>query len=360
MDVISPDLNVKMQQILSEDGKVLDEQNAPDLSDDELKEMYRWMLKLRVYDGRAIKLNRQGRLGFYAPLGGQEACQVASMAALNKSDWLFPSYRDIGAAMYHGMTIEQAFLYSRGQVGGARLADDVKMFPPQIIIAGHLLHATGAAQAGQYRGEDFVTISFFGDGATSQGDFHEALNYASVFKLPTIFFCQNNQYAISVPLERQMNSETIAQRALAYDMAGLQIDGNDPLAVYQATKEAADRARKGEGPTLIEAVTYRLGPHTMAGDDPKRYRAKSEEEEWREKKDPLKRFRTYLESKNLWSDEEEEKTIEDMMDAIAESIKKVEKMDQGSVVDLLDDVFEDMPPHVAELKETFAEAGGES
>lgn len=357
VDVISPDLKVEMQQILSEDGQVRDEKNVPDLSDDELKDMYRWMLKLRVYDERAINLNRQGRLGFYAPLGGQEACQIATMAALEKSDWLFPSYRDIGAAMYHGMTLEQAFLYSRGEVGG--FPADVNMFPPQIIIAGHLLHATGYAWASKFRKEGHVSISFFGDGATSQGNFHEALNFASVFDLPTIFFCQNNHYAISVPLERQMKSETIAQRALAYDIAGIQIDGNDPLAVYQATKEAADRARKGEGPTLIEAITYRLGPHTMSGDDPKRYREKTEEDEWRTK-DPMKRFRAYLDRKGLWSDEEEEKTIEEMRESIAASIKKVETADKGSLTDLFDAVFEDTPPHVTELKETFAKAGGES
>lgn len=359
MDLISPDLKVKMQQILSEDGKVQDEQQVPDLSDDQLKDLYSWMLKLRVLDGRAIKLNRQGRLGFYAPLGGQEACQVASMAALEKSDWLFPSYRDVGAAMYHGLPLEKVFLHSRGQLGGSRIPDDVNMFPTQIIIAGHLLHAAGAAWAGKLRGEDFVTISFFGDGATSQGDFHEALNFASVFKLPTIFFCQNNHYAISVPLERQMNSESIAQKAISYDMAGIQVDGNDALAVYQATKEAADRARKGEGPTLIETITYRLGPHTMSGDDPKRYREQQEEAEWRER-DPLKRFRTYLESKNLWSDEAEQATIDEMMDEIGDTIKKVEKADNGSVADLLDNVYVEMPPHVAELKEAFAQAGGES
>lgn len=357
MDVISPDLKVKMQQVLSKDGQVLDENNVPDLSDDQLQDMYRWMLKLRVYDERAIRLNRQGRLGFYAPIGGQEACQVASMAALKKSDWLFPSYRDTGASMYHGMTLEQAFLYSRGQTN--QFPQDVNMFPPQIIIAAHLLHATGVAWASQLRKEDHVSISFFGDGATSQGDFHEALNFAAVFKLPVIFFCQNNHYAISVPLERQMNNETIAQRALAYDMAGLQIDGNDPLAVYQATKEAADRARRGEGPTLIEAITYRLGPHTMSGDDPRRYRQEEEESEWRER-DPLIRFRAYLESKNLWNDEEEEKTIAEMTETIAENIKKVEKAPNGSLSELLDNVYKEMPPHIAELKEAFAEAGGES
>lgn len=358
MELIQSEIDVKAQQILSEDGQIVDEQNNPNLSDEQLKDIYRWMLRIRVYDGRAIRLNRQGRLGFYAPMGGQEACQIASMAALRRSDWLFPSYRDIGAAMYHGMPMEQAFLYSRGQGGSGRIPDDVNMFPPQIIIAGQLLHASGAAWAIKLKGEDHVSIAFFGDGATSQGNFHEALNFASVFNLPAIFFCQNNQYAISVPLEKQMKSKTIAQRALAYDIAGIRVDGNDALAVYQATKEAADRARNGEGPTLIEAVTYRLGPHTMAGDDPKRYREKGEEEMWREKRDPLKRLRKYLERKNLWSEEEEEATTEEMMNEIAENMKKVESMDKGSVADLLDNVYVEAPPHVVEQKEAIVRAGG--
>lgn len=359
MDLISPDLKVEMQQILSEDGKVNAGQTVPDLSDDELKDMYRWMLRLRVFDGRVIKLNRQGRLGFYAPLGGQEACQVASMAALRKSDWLLPSYRDMGASMYHGIPLEQVFLYSRGQSGAGRIPDDVNMFPPQIIIAAHLLHASGIAWASKLRDKDDVAISFFGDGATSQGDFHEALNFAAVYKLPAIFFCQNNRYAISVPLHKQMNNETIAQRALAYDMAGIQIDGNDPLAVYQATKEAADRARKGEGPTLIEALTYRLGPHTMSGDDPKRYRERTEEDEWRER-DPMTRFRNYLESKNLWSDAEEEATVNEMNDEISATMKKVEQMDKGSIAELLDTVYAEEPKDYTAFKQVFLQKGGEA
>ncbi|WP_188646608.1 pyruvate dehydrogenase (acetyl-transferring) E1 component subunit alpha [Marinithermofilum abyssi] len=342
----------EMFQILNENGEINDGQQAPDLSDDELKDMYAWMLKIRTFDGRAIKLNRQGRLGFYAPMAGQEACQIASMAALKKSDWLFPSYRDMGTAMYHGFPVEQVFLYSRGQINGMKVPEDVNMFPPQIIIAGHVPHCAGAGWAYRLRDEDKVAISFFGDGATSEGDFHEGLNFAAVYDANSIFFCQNNQYAISVPLSKQMRSETIAQKAIAYGIHGIQVDGNDALAVYQATKEAADRARKGEGPTLIEAVTYRFGPHTMAGDDPGRYRTKEEEQEWTNK-DPLVRFRKYLESKGLWNDEEEERVKEEILNEMNEAIKKVEKMPKGTVEELIDDTYTNIPPILQKQKEEY-------
>ncbi|PTX60251.1 pyruvate dehydrogenase E1 component alpha subunit [Melghirimyces profundicolus] len=343
----------EMFQILNENGEIVEGQRAPDLSDDELKDIYRWMLRIRTFDGRAIKLNRQGRLGFYAPMAGQEACQIASMAALKRSDWLFPSYRDLGTAMFHGLPMEMGFLYSRGMKNGMKIPDDVNMFPPQIIIAGHVPHAAGAGWAFRLREEDHVAIAFFGDGATSEGDFHEGLNFAGVYDANAIFFCQNNQYAISVPLSKQTRSETIAQKAVAYGIHGIQVDGNDALAVYQATKEAADRARRGEGPTLIEGVTYRLGPHTMAGDDPGRYRTKEEEENWASKKDPLKRFRKYLESKNLWSDEEEEKTKEEVLEEMNEAIKKVEKMPKGTVAELIEDVYTETPALLKKQKEEY-------
>lgn len=340
-------------QILDSEGGIIEGQQAPDLSDDELKKIYRWMLRVRAYDGRAIKLNRQGRLGFYAPMAGQEACQIASMAALKRSDWLFPSYRDVGASMFHGMSMEMAFLYSRGQIDGMKIPEDVNMFPPQIIIAAQVLHAAGAGWAYRLRDEDRVAIAFFGDGATSEGDFHEGLNFAGVYDSNSIFFCQNNQYAISVPFSKQTKAETIAQKAVAYGITGVRVDGNDALAVYQVTKEAADRARKGEGPTLIEAVTYRVGPHTMAGDDPGRYRTKEEEESWTSKRDPLNRFRKYLESKGLWSDEEEEKTVEELMDEMGEMIKKVEKMPKGTVSDLIDDLYTETPAILKKQKDEY-------
>ncbi len=350
--VIEPKLETEMWTILNEEGEINEGQQAPDLSDEELKDLYRWMLRIRTYDGRAIRLNRQGRLGFYAPMAGQEACQIGSVAALRKSDWLFPSYRDFGAMFYHGLPMELAFLYSRGQIGGGKIPEDVNMFPPQIIIAAQCLHGAGAGWAFRLRNEDHVTLTLFGDGATSQGDFHEALNFASVYDSQAIFFCQNNAYAISVPLKKQMRSETIAQKAIAYGIAGVRIDGNDIFAVYQATKEAAERARRGEGPTLIEAVTYRLGPHTMSGDDPSRYRTKEEEEE-AAKRDPLIRFRKYLEKRNLWSEEEEESTKQEMLDEMAAALKKVEQMPKGSVEDIIEDVYTNTPERLRKQKEAF-------
>jgi pyruvate dehydrogenase E1 component alpha subunit len=339
-------------QILNPDGEINKGQEPPELSDEELKDLYRWMYGLRVFDQRAIKLNRQGRLGFYAPMAGQEACQIGSVAALNKDDFFFPSYRDMGAAMYHGLPMEQVFLYSRGQKGSGQIPEGVNMFPPQIIIAAHVLHAAGVAWGFNLKGEKKVAIALFGDGATSQGDFHEGLNFAAVYNAPAIFFVQNNHYAISVPLEKQMKSKTIAQKAVAYDIHGVRIDGNDILAVYKAVKEAADRGRNGEGPTLIEAVTYRLGPHTMAGDDPGRYRKKEEETDW-EKREPIRRFRKYLQNKGLWSEEWEKQIEQEMLDQIAETIKKVEKMDKGQITDLFEYVYTDMTPDLKKQKEAY-------
>lgn len=350
--VIEPKSKTDLWTILNPDGEVNSGQQVPDLSEEELKDLYRWMLRIRTYDGRAIRLNRQGRLGFYAPMAGQEACQIGTMAALRRSDWLFPSYRDLGAMFYHGYPMELAFLYSRGQNGGGKIPEGVNMFPPQIIIAAHLLHAAGAGWAFRLRGEDHVTLSLFGDGATSQGDFHEGLNFAAVYDSPAIFFCQNNGYAISVPVEKQMRSETIAQKAIAYGIHGVRIDGNDIFAVYQATREAAERARRGEGPTLIEAVTYRLGAHTMSGDDPSRYRTKEEEQQATER-DPLIRFRKYMEKRNLWSEAEEEATKQEMLDEMAEALKKVEQMPKGSVEEIIEDVYTKMPEQLKAQKEAF-------
>ncbi|SDX12281.1 pyruvate dehydrogenase E1 component alpha subunit [Marininema mesophilum] len=343
----------EMFQILNENGKVIKGQKVPDLTDEELKDLYRWMLRIRTFDGRAIKLNRQGRLGFYAPMAGQEASQIASMIALKKSDMLYPSYRDVGAAMYHGLPMENVFLNSRGQIHGMKTPDDVNAYPPQIIIAAQVLHCAGSGWAFRLKKQDDVAICFFGDGATSEGDFHEGLNFAAVNDANSIFFCQNNQYAISVPIHKQMKSETIAQKAIGYGIAGIRVDGNDALAVYQATKEAAERARKGEGPTLIEAVTYRVGPHTMAGDDPGRYRTKDEEETWTSKRDPLKRLRNYLDSKGLWSDEEEEKVQTEVLDEINETIKKVEKAPKGTVAELMDGLYKETPPMVTKQKDEY-------
>ncbi len=340
-----------MRQILDTEGKIVEGQIPPELSDEKLKHLYRWMFRLRVYDALSIKLNRQGRLGFYAPLGGQEACQIGAAAALRKTDWIFPSYRDLGASMYHGWPIAGTYKWSRGQIDGMKIPEDVNLFPPQIIIAQQTIHAAGAGWKFRLKNEDHVALTFFGDGATSEGDFHEGLNFAAVMKAQTIFFNQNNGYAISVPLEQQTNSETIAQKAIAYGMKGIRIDGNDIFAVYQTVSEAAERARRGEGPTLIEAITYRLGPHSMSGDDPTRYRPQTEEEEWKEGKDPVKRFRLYLEAQGLWSQEWEAELEKEMKAEISAAINEVQRAPIGEVDELMEFVFEEMPADLKKQQE---------
>lgn len=270
-------------------------------------EMYQWMLKMRKTDEKLLRMQRQGRIGTYAPFSGQEAAQIGSAFALEKTDWMCPSYRDLAAALVHGMPFEQVLHYVKGHLYGGRTPEDVNILPIQIIIAAQTLHATGIAMAAKLKGETTVAVSYCGDGATSEGDFHEALNFAAVYRLPAIFFVQNNQYAISVPLKQQMASKTIAQKAIAYGMHGVQVDGNDVVAVYEVMKEAVARARSGEGPTLIEALTYRFGPHTTS-DDPTKYRAAEEAEEWK-KKDPLLRMKKWLVREGLWTEEQEAELV---------------------------------------------------
>ncbi len=309
-------------QLLDENGH-FDDSKGYDFDDELLVKMYKWMVKMRSFDVRLLKMQRQGRIGTYAPFSGQEAAQIGSALALDLKDWIFPSYREIAACVTHGLPMKQVLLYVKGHFEGGKVPKELNIFPIQIIIAAQALHATGCAWASKLKGEKQVSVSYFGDGATSEGDFHEALNFASVHKVPTIFFCQNNQWAISVPLKKQTVSSTIAQKAIAYGMKGVQVDGNDGLAVYQVMKEAVARARNGEGPTLIEAVTYRQGPHTTA-DDPTKYREKKEVENWINVKDPITRFRQFLEKKNLWTGSQEEALQKTCNEEIDQAIREAE------------------------------------
>ncbi|HEY8342337.1 MAG TPA: pyruvate dehydrogenase (acetyl-transferring) E1 component subunit alpha [Calditerricola sp.] len=345
-------------QILAPDGTVVNPDLMPELSDDQLRELMRRMVFTRIWDQRAISLNRQGRLGFYAPVAGQEASMIGSEFALNKDDFILPSYRDIPQMVWHGLPLYQAFLYSRGHIHGGQIPEDVHVLMPQIIIAAQCTQTVGVAMAFKLRGEKRVAICYFGDGATSQGDFYEGMNFAGVYRVPAIFFCQNNRYAISVPLHKQTAAPTLAQKAVAAGIRGVRVDGMDVLAVYRVTKEAAERARNGEGATLIEALTYRYGPHTMAGDDPTRYRTNEEFSEW-EQKDPLIRFRRFLEAKGLWSEEDENRVIEEAKQAVADAIKKADEwMPKQKVTDLIDAMYETLPPHLEEQKAEFAAREG--
>ncbi len=263
------------------------------------------MVYTRILDQRSISLNRQGRLGFYAPTAGQEASQLASHFALEKEDWILPGYRDVPQIVWHGLPLWKAFLFSRGHFVGNQAPEGVNVLAPQIIIGAQYIQTAGVALGLKKRGKKNVAITYTGDGGSSQGDFYEGINFAGAFKAPAIFIVQNNQYAISTPRELQTAAKTIAQKGIAAGIPCIQVDGMDALAVYVATRDARERAINGEGPTLIETVCYRYGPHTMSGDDPTRYRTSDIDNEW-VTKDPIVRFRIYLEGKGLWSEAKED------------------------------------------------------
>jgi pyruvate dehydrogenase E1 component alpha subunit len=341
-------------QILNEEGQVVNEAAMPELTDEQLKELMRRMVYTRVLDQRSISLNRQGRLGFYAPTAGQEASQIASHFALESEDFILPGYRDVPQLIWHGLPLYQAFLFSRGHFMGNQIPEGVNALPPQIIIGAQIIQTAGVALGMKLRGKKAVAVTYTGDGGASQGDFYEGMNFAGAYKAPAIFIVQNNRFAISTPVEKQSAAKTIAQKAVAVGIPGIQVDGMDPLAVYAAVREARERAVNGEGPTLIETLTFRYGPHTMAGDDPTRYRTKDLENEW-EKKDPIVRFRKFLEAKGLWSQEEEEKVIEQAKEDIKEAIAKADQAPKQKVTDLISIMFEELPYNLKEQYEIYKE-----
>ncbi len=284
-----------MFNLINADGTVRD--RLP-VTLDETKALYDDMVEARVYDEKSMAMQRQGRLATYAPFRGQEAAQIGAAAALRPGDWVAGTYRDAALNWKAGYPWRLLILGRTGDERGGEVPPDVNVLPPSITVGGHMIHAVGLAWAEKLRGTRRIALTSFGDGATSEGDFHEAMNFAAVYETPTVFFCQNNGWAISYPTEDQTRTETIAEKADAYGMPGVRIDGNDVVAVLVAVREAAERARSGKGPSLIEAVTYRLGPHTTA-DDPGRYRDDNEVELW-EARDPLERVRRLLERSGAW------------------------------------------------------------
>ncbi|TQR07180.1 pyruvate dehydrogenase (acetyl-transferring) E1 component subunit alpha [Psychrobacillus soli] len=344
----------EMFQILNEEGKIVNEEANPNLSDEELVELMSRMVFTRILDQRSISLNRQGRLGFYAPTAGQEASQLASQFALEKEDFILPGYRDVPQIVWHGLPLYQAFLFSRGHFMGNQIPEGVNVFPPQIIIGAQFIQAAGVALGMQKRGKKAIAITYTGDGGSSQGDFYEGINFAGAYRSPAVFIVQNNQYAISTPRELQTSAKTIAQKGIAAGIPSVQVDGMDPLAVYVATKDARDRAINGEGPSLIETVCYRYGPHTMAGDDPTRYRTSDTDSAW-EKKDPLVRFRTYLEAKGIWNEEKEAEVIEKAKEEIKEAIKKADAAPKQKVTDLINIMYEENPYNLDEQLAYYTE-----
>ena len=337
---IEPQFPTERLSILDSDGK-LDTELEPKLPPDDLKRLYRAMVLGRRLDERMLKLQRQGRIGTFAPIKGQEASQIGSVFTLKPIDWMVPSFRETASMLWRGWPIEKMLSFFAGRLEGAQPGPEQRDLPITIPVATQLPHAVGIGYGIQYRGEGAVVMVYFGDGATSEGDFHEACNFAGVWHVPVIFVCQNNQWAISVPLKKQTNSRTIAQKALAYGFPGIQVDGNDVLAVYAASRDAVEKARAGQGPTLIECVTYRLGVHTTA-DDPTKYRSDEEVKAW-EQKDPLTRFRAYLEKKGLIDPSVDEQVDEE----IARAVERFEAMPPANPLGMFDHAYAELPQGVA-------------
>jgi pyruvate dehydrogenase E1 component alpha subunit len=341
-------LKGKMFQILKPDG-TLQADRKPPIDDQTTLTLFKKMVFISIADQRALLLQRQGRFGTYAPIRGQEACQVGSAYVLQKGDWVFPAFREIGATVMMGIPLKNFYLYWMGNEMGSRSPEGINFMPVSIPVGTHIPHAVGAAWAAKIKGEKIVTIAYFGDGATSKGDFHEAMNFAGVFKTPTVFFCQNNQFAISVPRALQTASKTIAQKAIGYGFEGIQVDGNDLFAVITATKEAVEKARSGGGPTLIEGVTFRFGPHTTA-DDPTKYRTEQEIDPWKPL-DPLVRLRLYLKGKGLWTEEIERGMADEAQKEIDQVVKDAEAIPAPEVEEIFKYVFAEMTPPLKEQLE---------
>ena len=328
-------------QILDDHGTIHDVPGYPidDLDADDFKALYRHMVVARRVDKQAINLQRQGQLGVYASLLGQEAAQVGGAYALQPQDWVFPSYREMGTALVRGVNPGQILHLFRGTWLSNHNPYDTNFGLLSIPIGTQALHAAGFAMAARFDAKDLVVMAYFGDGATSEGDPHEALNFAAVYDAPCVFFVQNNQYAISTPLSEQTKAPTIAHKAVGYGMPGYRCDGNDVLASYAVTRQAVERARRGEGPSLIEAVTYRMEAHTTA-DDPTRYRTPEEMAEW-QRRDPIARFETFMRAEGLLDDDIKAE-IDEEVDRLAGLIRdEVYDAPHGDPLELFAHVFAD-------------------
>jgi pyruvate dehydrogenase E1 component alpha subunit len=331
------------RQLLRPDGTLVD--GAAPLPDDEVRAAYRWMLLSRMLDERAVSLQRQGRIGTFAAAYGQEASVVGTALALDPGrDWLIPQYRESTAMIHHGYPLDRLFLYYLGNPVGMELPEDVRIAPVQISLAAQLPHAVGLAWGRRLQGHDDVVLTYCGDGASSEGDFHEACNFAGVMKAPVVLVLQNNGYAISTPRRKQSAATTLSARAVGYGFPGELVDGNDLFAVYETTRVAVERARNGEGPTLIECLTYRLYAHNTA-DDATRYVPSGEVDE-RRANDPVRRVRAYLDARGLLDDTAEETMRAEIAEQLAQAVSAAESHPKATARQLFDHVYGRAPRRV--------------
>lgn len=345
------DLKLEYLSILDENGN-LDKALEPKIADTDLKKLYKTMLQSRLLDERCLHMQRQGRIGTYGPSKGQEAIPLGAAYCLKKEDWFVPSYRETSGFLWRGWPMGMFMLWWGGHEAGSAIPAGINDTPLSVPIATQCQYGMGIAWGCKLRKDGTCCIAFVGDGGTSQGDFHEALNFATVYNVPLVMIVQNNHWAISLPRHAQTKSQTIAQKALAYGLNGLQIDGNDILAVISAVRDAVEKARKGGGPTLIEAVTYRLAMHTTA-DDPKKYRTDAEVEPWI-KRDPLPRFAKYLRDKKLLDDKVQallEDEIRKELDAAVTIYEAYKHDPYGMFKHMYAEMTPELQQQMAELKE---------
>jgi len=350
-------------QVLDPEGRLAGPD--PAIPREELRRAFRHMLKMRTLDQRMLSLQRQGRIGFYGTATGEEAAITGSAMALRDTDWIFPALRQTGVSLWRGTTVKEIVCQLIGNAGDVLIGrqmpchfSDRKVHAVawSSVIGTQLVHAMGAAWAAKIRKTSDVMMGYLGDGASSSADFHAAANFSGVFKLPIVFFCQNNQWAISVPFSMQTASESIAIKASAYGFPGVRVDGNDLLAVVAATREAVERARGGGGPTLVEAVTFRMGGHSSS-DDPTRYREGALVGYW-EKRDPLARLRAWLTATAALAAGEEEGWTQELNDEIGAAITEAESFPPPPIESMFADVYKDMPSQLSEQMR-YAVAMGE-
>ncbi len=346
-----PDGNSSIFGLVNPDGSVRD--RLP-ITVEDMRGLYADMVEARTYDEKSMAMQRQGRLATYAPFRGQEAAQIGAAAAIQDDDWVTGTYRDAALNWRAGYPWRLLVLGRTGDERGGELPQGVNVLPPSITVGGHMIHAVGLAWAEKLQGSSRIALTSFGDGATSEGDFHEAMNFAAVYATPTVFLCQNNGYAISYPTSEQTKSKSIAVKADGYGMPGIRVDGNDVVGVFAAVREAAHRARKGEGPSLIEAITYRMGPHTTS-DDPTRYRDEAESRDW-EDRDPLLRIRRLLAKAGGWTEEWQADLETSASQEIEEAVEWAENVPEPTSEQMVGRVFAERPQS---LTQQLSEAGDE-
>lgn len=339
-------------EIMDKDGKI-DRKQLPALDRDQMIRMYTLMKQMRAFDEKALNLQRQGRIGTYGSLRGQEACQAGLAVNLSEQhDWLVQSFREHGVLMSLGVPMKTIYSYWKGDERGNLADTGIRCLPPSVPVGSQLLHAVGIGIGLKKKNLPGVAVGFAGDGATSEGDFHEAMNFAGVFKSRTLIFIQNNGWAISVPFKKQTAAESLAQRGLAYKVPSMQVDGNDVLAVYEASRQALDHIRNGDGPYLIEAVTFRMGDHTTA-DDQSRYRTPEVVAYW-EERDPIRRMRTFLLNEKLLTPADDEEIDQSVATAVDAAVRELESMPPPDPMSIFETMYETKPWFLIEQQDMLA------